>query len=107
MTIDPDFTVRWGGFSYGLVSGSQQWQTRAIIQTALARARGDRLIIMDEAGSMLTARALNGLLAMLKFSGVPAVIGFKEPKLERLPPLKKMGLGRVYVVEDGECREVE
>ena len=106
VTIDPDFTVRWDGFAYPLVSGSQQWQTRAIIQTALARVRGDRLIIMDEAGSMLTARALNGLLAMLKFAGVPAVIGFKEPKAERLPPLAKMGLGRVYVVENGECREM-
>ena len=105
VTIDSDFTVRWGGRAYPLVSGSQQWMTRAVIQTALARTRGDRLIIMDEAASMLTGRSLNGLLAMLKASGVPAVIGFKEPKPDRLPPLAKMGLGRVYVVENGECRE--
>ena len=107
VTVEPDFTVRWGAFPYGLVSGSQQWRARAVLQLALAKVRGDRLVVMDEAGSMLTGQAMNGLLAMIRASGVAAVIGFKEPRFERLPPLAKMELGRVYVVENGECREHE
>ena len=107
VTVEPDFTVRWGAFPYGLVSGSQQWRARVVLQMALAKVRGDRLVVMDEAGSMLTGQAMNGLLAMIRAAGVAAVIGFKETRFERLPPLAKMELGRVYVVEAGECREYE
>ena len=107
VTIEKNFDVRWGLYRYDLASTSQQWRARAIIQIALAQIKKDVVVVLDEVSATLTPGTLSGLFSLLQFAGVAAVMGWKETKIKRLPPLKAKGLGRVYFVENGKCREIE
>ena len=107
VTIEKNFDVRWGLYRYDLASTSQQWRARAIIQIALAQIKKDVVVVLDEVSATLTPGTLSGLFSLLQFAGVTAVMGWKETKIKRLPPLKAKGLGRVYFVENGKCKEIE
>ena len=106
--IRPDFVVTWNGYPYGLVSRSQQWRVRAVLAVALAKASGQQAVILDDA-DVLPSLERNQLFRALLASGIPnVIIGCMETHEDRLPPLAKKGLGRVYWFDaEGECREVK
>ena len=105
--IRPDFVVTWNGYPYALVSRSQQWRVRAVLAIALAKASGQQAVVLDDA-DVLPSLERNQLFRALLASGIPnVIIGCMETHEDRLPPLAKKGLGRVYWFDtEGVCREV-
>ena len=93
--IEDDFSVTWDGRDYRLLSGSEQWLTRTILQIAFALWTKENFVILDSA-DILEPKDRNALFRVLQKTEMTAVVAMTETKYARVPDLEKAGLGSVY-----------
>lgn len=100
ITLHPDLSLDLGDTPYALLSQGARYAVDAVLQVALARIDGSDLIILDGADILVGDRRAN-LLKMLAIAKVRALICMATTLDAKVPPLEKMGYGRVYRLSDG------
>ncbi len=104
--IENDLTASLNGTPYGLLSKSERWRARVVIQLWMASVDGSDAAVIDGA-DVLADRALrNGLIKMLQTTGIPSLVTMALPEADAprfgLPDLDTAGAGRSYWIENGE-----
>ena len=93
--IKEDLSVTWDGRDYRLLSGSEQWLTRAILQMGFSLLAGEAFVVLDTA-DLLEPKDRNALFRVLKKTDMTAVVAMTEVKHDRVPDLQAANLGSVY-----------
>lgn len=100
VTIDPNFEIAYGGRHYALLSASEQFRVRAILQVAIAQSDGSAMVIID-AADILDGPARGALFDMLAKSEVPALVCMTLSRREQTPDLAAASMGKSYWIEAG------
>jgi hypothetical protein len=101
VAIDPAMSLAYGGRPYALLSSSEQYRVRIILQLAMARLDGSELVVID-AADILDAQMRSGLFDLLADSQIPpALVCMTLSRREQLPDLAAAGLGASYWIEAG------
>jgi membrane protease subunit (stomatin/prohibitin family) len=98
--ISPDLALLSHGIPYALLSTSEQYRVRTVLQLAMARLEGADAVIVDGA-DILDAPSRGGLFEMLTKTGIPAVVCMTLSRREQCPDLAKLELGRSYWLAGG------
>ena len=106
VSVDEEMTIRYAGRNYYLLSASEQYRVRAILQIAAAFSEGAPVVILDGA-DILDSAGRNGLFALLGKLDIIALVGMMMNKPEQAPNLQKFDLGMTYWVEGGTIKELE
>jgi hypothetical protein len=101
VAIDPAMSLAYGGRPYALLSSSEQYRVRIILQLAMARLDGSELVVID-AADILDAQMRSGLFDLLADPQIPpALVCMTLSRREQLPDLAAAGLGASYWIEAG------
>lgn len=100
VSVEADLSVSYGGRPYALLSASEQWRVRAIVQIATAQLDGSELILLD-AADILTKQGRNGLFALLMSLDLPAVVAMSFSASVNVPDLAGKGAGCSYWISEG------
>lgn len=103
MTEDMEFTA--GGRAYALLSASEKWRVRTILQVAAAQLDGSKMLVID-AADILDAPGRNGLFGLLAHAGIDALVTMTMNKPEQVPDLAAAKIGTSYWIERGAARRV-
>lgn len=88
--IGDDLLVSYDGKPLILLSDSEKFRCRAILQRALAIRDGSAAIVID-AADILDREGRNGLMSLVMGSGLPAIVLMTLPGREALPDLGDAG----------------
>jgi hypothetical protein len=100
VTVDAAMSLAYGGRPYALLSTSEQYRVRAVLQTAMARLDGSDMIVLD-AADVLDGTTRSGLFAMIEESDLAALVCMTLTRREQVPDLAAAELGASYWIEDG------
>jgi hypothetical protein len=103
--IDADLNVIMGEVSYPMLSASEQFRVRTILQLAIAMLENSSLVIIDGA-DILDKPSRKNLLQMLMNCKMHAIICMTMNKPDGAPDLQKAGIGITYWVENGTCQPI-
>lgn len=98
--IDENLDAHYGTRPVWAASASGQWRARLVIQLAMAQMDGSAAVVIDEA-DILDFRGRNGLFALLKASGLRALVAMTFNKPDLVPDLAKAKLGASYWISAG------
>jgi hypothetical protein len=99
LAIDSEMDVYYDGRPYSLLSKSEKYRVRVLLQITFSTALGDKLIIIDDLDE-LDADSRGGFLKTCFLTGAHIVVGMAESKEDRIPKLPAPF--SVYVIKDGE-----
>lgn len=99
--MEHDLSTSYGDRPYALLSESEQYRTRAIVQAAQAVTDGSALVIYDRA-DILDREGRNGLFRLALHMGKPAVVCMTANLPGDIPDLAARGMGRTLWLEGGE-----
>lgn len=97
IAIGEDLAVTYGGRPYRLLSASEQFRARVVLQVALAMRDGSNAVIID-AADILDRQGRNGLFHLLADLPVPALVTMTMNQREDVPVLGR--LGKSYWIDD-------
>lgn len=104
VTINDELEIIYGARRYFLLSGSEQYRVRAVVQIAVAVYDKSPLVIFDSA-DILDQDGRNGLFAMMQAateaSSIRFVVGMTVLAKRNVPDLAKAGIGVSMWIEDG------
>ena len=103
--LTPDLDVTYGDRPYRLLSASEQFRSRVILQIAMAQIDHSSVVLIDGA-DILAFDGRNQLFGLLRDIGLPSIVGMTVGKREQAPALAKHGLGATYWVERGIAEEL-
>jgi energy-coupling factor transporter ATP-binding protein EcfA2 len=103
--IQNDYTWTWGSTPYYLLSKGEQLRVRATVQAVMAVEDGAGMIIIDDAND-LDRDGRNGLIGLLKHTGIPALVGMMIDRKDQVPNLAAAGWGRSYWLEGAKAVEI-
>jgi hypothetical protein len=103
VNLTRELSVRLGERPYRLVSESQQFLARAVLQLAQARLDGSTMVVIDRA-DILDGPGKSGLFAMLRDAMIPALVAMTATRPEQLPDLEAAGLGQSMWIEGAVAR---
>jgi predicted RNA-binding Zn-ribbon protein involved in translation (DUF1610 family) len=104
-SVDREMGLSLEGRPFGLLSASEQWRVRALLQTAIAAADGSQMLIMDGA-DILDAPSRAGLFGLIDHAGLPALVCMTLARPEQCPDLRPTGRGASYWIEAGVTRPI-
>lgn len=104
--IDGDMLLTYGDRAFVLLSESQKFRVRVLLQVAIALRERAAAVVID-AADILDKGGRNGLFRLLAMSKLPALVCMTLDDANNLPDLCALGLGRSYWIERGETRTVE
>lgn len=101
VTIDDELEILYGGRRYFLLSQSEQYRVRAVVQISVAINDQSPLVIFDGA-DIMDQDGRNGLFAMMGEADVLCfVVGMTVLSKKNVPDLAKAELGASYWIADG------
>lgn len=100
VSITLDTGLLYGDRPYFLLSASEQFRVRVVLQLAMAQIEGASLVVIDGA-DILDGPARSGLIAMLSACGIPALVCMTLSRIELMPDLAEAELGSSYWIEAG------
>lgn len=98
--IAPDMSLHYGGRAWAVLSESERFRVRILLQVSVANYDLSAAVVID-AADILDASGRNGLLKLLRHFGIPALICMTFPKIEQVPNLAKIGFGASYWIDNG------
>lgn len=104
--FDRDLTITYGGRIYGLLSESEKFRVRVLLQVAIASLEQAPLVVID-AADILDKGGRSGLMRMLHTSGLRSLVCMTYAKREDLPPVSKLKNGSAIWIEDGRTEIVQ
>jgi len=103
VALNDDLNIVYGGRPYYLLSESEKWRARAVLQVAIAKLDGSILVVLDGA-DILDVEGRNGLFDMLASDEeLYALVAMTVSARDKLPDLAAAGLGASYWMEDGNA----
>lgn len=93
--LDGDLASTLGDRPYILLSESEKFRVRTVLQVAIADLDGSDLVIVD-AADILDRTGRNGLFKLLSSTGMRALVCMTLNKAEDVPNLAGAGLGTSY-----------
>jgi hypothetical protein len=106
VSVDEDLEVLYGSRPYFLLSASEQYRVRAVLQLAIAALDGSPVVILDGA-DMLDQEGREGLFGMLaEQQDRGFLVGMTMDEATQAPNLKEAGMGTTYWVDGGIAKEV-
>lgn len=100
VTLDNDLEVLYGARHYFLLSDSEKYRVKAVLQLAIALYDKSPLAIFDGA-DILDAEGRNGLFKMLASTELLALVCMTMADRKKVPDLVEAGIGGSYWVEQG------
>ncbi len=98
--MDCDLNVAVGSVYYQMLSASEQFRVRTVLQLAIAKLEQASVVIIDGA-DILDQGGRGKLLTMVKDAGMPTVICMTLNKPDGAPDLAAAGIGNTYWIENG------
>lgn len=105
ISLDADLNVDMGSTSYPLLSASEQFRAKTVLQVAIAMLEKSSLVIIDGA-DILDRDGRDGLFSMIMGSGLHAVICMTLNSPKTAPDLSTSGVGTTYWVERGKVKQI-
>jgi len=104
VTFDAELEVLYGGRRYFLLSASEQYRVRAVLQVAMAKKDGSQVVILDGA-DILDADGRDGLFSMLSgIDDLGILVAMTLSPGDPAPNLAELEMGCTYMVEGGIAR---
>ena len=103
VTVDAEMTLAYGGRPYALLSTSEQYRVRAVLQVAMAHLDGSAMVVLD-AADVLDGPTRSGLFDLLEEAGLPALVCMTLSRREQVPDLEAAERGMSYWIADGIAR---
>ena len=101
VTLDNDLEVLYGSRRYFLLSTSEQYRVRCVLQTAIGLYDKSPLIIFD-GSDVLDAPGRNGLFAMMQScESLSFLVCMTVADRKKVPDLAAAGMGASYWIESG------
>ena len=100
VTLEADLLFRYGGRPYMLLSNSEQYRLRIVLQIAMAKLDKSALVVIDGA-DILDQTGRNGLIKVLCMADVPALVAMTLSKPETAPDLEAKNVGASYWISNG------
>jgi hypothetical protein len=100
VTVDAEMTLAYGGRPYALLSTSEQYRVRAVLQIAMAHLDDSAMVVLD-AADVLDGPTRSGLFDLLEEGGLPALVCLTLTRPEQVPNLAAAGLGLSYWIDAG------
>jgi len=100
LEISQDMSLSYGGRAWPLLSESEKFRVRVLLQIAIALREGASALIID-AADILDKMGRNGLIALLRHAALPALVCMTIPTPKEMPNLKAAGLGESLWIRDG------
>lgn len=97
--ITEDMQVTYGRAPYALLSASEQFRARVILQLVMAHVDGSSAVVID-AADILDRDGRNQLLKVVRKAGIPALITMTMNAEADVPDLARAGIGRSYWIDD-------
>lgn len=98
--ISHDMSLSYGGRAWALLSESERYRVRVLLQVAVSKIEGAAAIVID-AADILDKGGRNGLIKLLCHAAIPAVVCMTLPAPSEAPDLAKAGIGETYWIDDG------
>ena len=105
VVVEGDMSVSYGGRPYVICSDGEKFRIEVTLQAAIAEYDGSSAMVID-AADILDNPGRSGLLKLLAHMSCCSFVGMMSSKPEAVPNLKKIGIGRKYWVNSGNCEEV-
>lgn len=99
VTLADDLSASLGERPYILLSESEKYRVRAVLQVAMADLDGSDLVIVD-AADILDRLGRNGLFKLLAGTSMRALVCMTMNKVEDVPNLAAAGMGASYWLND-------
>lgn len=99
INIDEDFRITYDGRIYDLVSKSEQYRVRMILQIAMAQLDNSAVLVFDEA-DILDREGRSGLMSVIQSIGIPSIICMTMDSVSDVPNLADFGIGQSYWIEN-------
>lgn len=103
--VDGDMSVSYNDRPFVICSESEKFRAKVTLQAAIAEYDGSHALVVD-AADILDNKGRAGLLKLLAGQSYCSFVGMMAAKPSAAPDLKKLGIGRKYWVEAGNCEEV-
>ncbi|WVR18288.1 DNA repair exonuclease SbcCD ATPase subunit [Bordetella phage PY223] len=100
LEISHDMLLSYGGRAWPLLSESERYRARVLLQVAIALREGSSALVID-AADILDKAGRNGLIALLRHAALPALVCMTIPTPKEVPDLKAAGLGESLWIRDG------
>jgi DNA repair exonuclease SbcCD ATPase subunit len=97
--IQSDMSISYGGSLYSMLSESEQYRVRIVLQVAFATYSDSQTLIFDRA-DLLDGPGRNGFFRILLSTKKNCIVAMTIDKRDRCPDLSMIG-GQVYWVENG------
>lgn len=98
--IAHDMSLSYSGRAWALLSESEKFRVRVLLQLAISLREGAAAVIID-AADILDKAGRNGLIKLLRNAALPALVCMTIPTPEEVPNLKAAGLGESFWIRDG------
>lgn len=95
-----DMSLTFDGRAWALLSESEQYRVRALLQVAFAVREKASAIVID-AADILDRAGRNALLNLVTHTGIPAVICMTYPSARDTPDFGAAEIGLTYWIGDG------
>lgn len=99
--ISSDLSLSYGGRSWALLSESERYRVRVLLQIAVALREHAAAVVVD-AADILDKTGRNGLIKLLMHAAIPAVVCMTLPTPSDVPDLRAANIGESYWIHDGE-----
>jgi hypothetical protein len=98
--LDENLNPHYGTRPVWAASASGQWRARVVVQLVMAKMDESAAVVIDEA-DILDQKGRNNLFALLKDTGIKAVVCLTANKPDVVPDLAKAKLGKSFWIEAG------
>jgi hypothetical protein len=105
VALESDFSPTYGGTIYLLLSESEKFRVRVMLQIAMALLDKSQALIVD-AADILDKGGRNGLFKAVKASGLSAMIAMTIDSKDLVPNLGKAGIGTSYWINSDAKAEL-
>lgn len=104
VTLESDFMPTYGGTQYELLSESEKFRVRVVLQVGMARIDRSEALVID-AADILDKNGRNGLFKAVKSTGLPAFVSMTIDDKSLVPNLAKAGIGVSYWINEKATAE--
>lgn len=98
--IAADMSIAYGGRAWPLLSESERYVVRTLLQSAIA-LRDDSAALVIDAADILDKVWRNGLIRLLRHMARPALVCMTMPTPAEVPNLRAAGMGESFWIRDG------
>ena len=106
LALDADMNLFYGGRPYDLLSASEKFRCRVVLQIAMAHMDKSEIVLLDGI-DVLDASARNGLVSLLSSLNVNVLCACTIPGVDMAPDLAAAELGQTYWIEDGRAHPLQ